>query len=71
MEQLKMHVNGLTITLMALWVVLAGLMVWRITVAYEADRWGFAIAIAMIGWLGGLVTAILGQIFLVRNRDNW
>lgn len=71
MKRFKRHLNRITVGLLLLWVILAGLMVWRITVAFEADRWGFAIAIAMIGWLGGLVTAILGEIFLVRNRDNW
>lgn len=71
MNMLKQRLNHLTVTLMVLWFVLAGLMIWRITVAVAADRWGYAVAIAMIGWLGGLVTAVLGQIFLVRNRDNW
>ena len=71
MEQLKMHWNHITVGLIVLWFILAGLMAWRIMVAYEADRWGYAVAIAMVGWLGGLVTAVLGQIFLVRNRSDW
>lgn len=71
MKRFKRHINRITLGLLTLWVILAGLMIWRITVAFEVDRWGFAIAIAMIGWLGGLVTAILGEIFLVRNRENW
>lgn len=71
MKVLKTHLNHITVGLLVLWFVLAGLMVWRIVLAVEADRWGFAIAVSTIGWLGGLVTAVLGQIFLVRNRDDW
>lgn len=65
------HLDRITVGLLVLWVILASTMAWRLSVAFQADRWGYALAIAMVGWLGGLVSAILGQIFLVRNRANW
>lgn len=71
MRILKQHLDTITFGLLILWIVLACVMIWRIALAVDADRWGFAVAVAMIGWLGGLVTAMLGEIFLVRNRDSW
>lgn len=65
---MKLNINRTTVGLSILWLILVVLIVWRIT---SAERWGYAIAIALIAWLGGLVTAILGQLFLVRNQDNW
>lgn len=41
-----------------LWVVLISLVIWRIT---AAQRWGFAMAIALIAWLGGVVAVLLVQ----------
>jgi hypothetical protein len=60
--------NRLTIGLVVLWIILANLVIWRIM---TADNWGYAVSIALLAWLGGLVTAVLGEIFLVRNRADW
>lgn len=71
MRLLKHGMDVITGALVALWVILAGLAGWRISLAVDADRWGYVIANLGIGWLGGLVTATLVQIFLMRNRDTW
>lgn len=42
----------------ALWLLLAVIAVWRIA---AAQRWGFALAIALIAWLGGVVAVLFVQ----------
>ena len=44
--------------LVALWLLLACLTVWRVS---SAERWGFALAIALIAWLGGVVAVLTVQ----------